>query len=97
VEVEQLSGTPGQSSSMDDDTYFRSHWNSNYASSGGSYEDYAPAYRYGSSLAGSDRYKGRRWDDIEPEVRSDWELRNPGSAWEKVKNAIRHGWERMTT
>jgi uncharacterized protein (TIGR02271 family) len=97
VEVEQLSGTSVQSSSMDDDTYFRSHWNSNYASSGGSYEDYAPAYRYGSSLAGSDRYKGRRWDDMEPEVRSNWESRNPGSAWEKVKNAIRHGWERMTT
>jgi uncharacterized protein (TIGR02271 family) len=96
VEVEQLSASSGQSAGMDDDAYFRSHWNSNYSSSGDSYEDYAPAYRYGSTLAGSGRYKGRRWDDMESDVRSDWEAKNPGSAWGKVKNAVRHGWERMT-
>jgi uncharacterized protein (TIGR02271 family) len=79
-----------------DDELYRTHWNSNYANSGGAYEDYAPAYQYGSSLSGSDRYQGQRWDDVEPNVRQDWETKNPGSTWEKMKDAVRHGWESMT-
>jgi uncharacterized protein (TIGR02271 family) len=91
VEVEQLgAGTA-------DDTYYRNHYNSTYASAGGRYEDYAPAYSYGSTMAGSDQYRGRAWDDVEPTLRSDWETRNPGSAWEKIKAAVRHGWEKITS
>jgi uncharacterized protein (TIGR02271 family) len=96
VEVEQLTPDTSQSGTPDDEAYYRNHWNSNYASTGGSYDDYAPAYRYGSTLASSDQYRGRRWDEVEPEVRSDWEARNPGSSWEKMKAAVRHGWDRMT-
>jgi hypothetical protein len=36
------------------------------------------------------------WKDVEPQLRSDWEGRNPGSAWQKFKAAIKHGWERIT-
>ena len=89
VEVEQLA--------PDDEAYFRGHWTSNFASEGGTYEDYAPAYTYGSTMARSDLYRGRPWNDVEHNLRSDWEARNPGSAWEKVKAAIRHGWERITS
>lgn len=89
VEIEQL--TP------EDDTYYRSHWTSNFGTGGDRYEDYEPAYRYGSSMARSDSYRGRQWDDIEPTLRTDWETRNPGSAWEKFKAAVRHGWDRITT
>ncbi|HZV66383.1 MAG TPA: YsnF/AvaK domain-containing protein [Telluria sp.] len=89
VEVEQLRG--------DDDAYYRGHWNANYANTGDSYDDYAPAYRYGSSMARSDQYRGRQWDTVEGGLRSDWERSNPGSAWDKFKAAIRHGWERMTS
>lgn len=101
VEVEKLSpgttsNTTTPSASLDDDTYYRNHWNSTYATSGGSYDDYAPAYRYGSTLAASDRFRGRHWDDVESDIRSDWEARNPGSTWEKTKAAVRHGWDRMT-
>ncbi|NHZ61405.1 DUF2382 domain-containing protein [Massilia genomosp. 1] len=81
----------------DDDAYFRGHWTSNFAREGGSYDDYAPAYRYGTSMAGSALYRGRPWEEIEPGLRSDWEARHPGSTWEKMKAAIRHGWERMTS
>lgn len=81
----------------EDDTYFRSHWDSNYAGSGTSYDEYAPAYRYGASMAQSDQYRGRPWNDAETNLKSDWEARNPGSAWEKFKAAIRHGWERITS
>ncbi|MFP5390547.1 MAG: YsnF/AvaK domain-containing protein [Gammaproteobacteria bacterium] len=89
VQVEQLS--------PEEDTYYRSHWTSNYASAGGRYEDYAPAYQYGSTARNSDSYRGRNWDDVEPTLRSDWEQRNPGSAWENFKAAVRHGWDRLTS
>ena len=80
-----------------DDIYFRSHWSSIYASEDGLYEDYVPAYTYGSTMAHSDLYRGRPWDDVERNLRADWEARNPDSAWEKVKAAVRHGWERITS
>ena len=89
VEIEQLGGA--------DDTYYRGHWSSNFADQDGTYEDYAPAYAYGSTMARNDQYRGRQWNDIEPKLRSDWETRNPGSTWEKMKAAVRHGWERMTS
>jgi uncharacterized protein (TIGR02271 family) len=98
VEVENLSGQSARpGGQVDDDSYYRTHWQNNFASSGTRYEDYAPAYQYGSRLAASDTYKGKRWDDVESDVRRDWESRNPGSAWQKFKAAIQHGWQRMTS
>jgi hypothetical protein len=81
-----------------DDSAYRSHWQNAFASSGGRYEDYAPAYQYGSTLADDERYRGHQWNDIEPHVRSDWESRNSGSGstWERAKEAVRYGWEKMT-
>jgi uncharacterized protein (TIGR02271 family) len=97
VEVEQLGGLSGTASTAGDDTYYRNHWTSNYAQDGGLYDDYDPAYRYGSSMAGSDLYRGRPWNEVEPTLRSDWETKYPGSTWEKMKAAVRHGWERITS
>jgi uncharacterized protein (TIGR02271 family) len=100
VNIEQLSRTAGSdpgTRTSGDDTYYRSHWNSNFAGAGENYDDYAPAYRYGESLAGNDQYAGRRWDEFEPDARSSWEAQQSGSAWEKVKGAVRHGWDRMTS
>jgi hypothetical protein len=80
----------------DDDAYFRGHWSSTFAREGGTYEDFAPAYSYGSTMARSDLYRGRAWHDVEHNLRSDWEARHPHSTWEKIKAAVRHGWERIT-
>ena len=80
-----------------DDDQYRSHWASNYANEGSSYDEYAPAYSYGSSMASDAGYRGRNWDDVESELRSDWETRYPGSAWDRFKAAVRHGWDRMTS
>ncbi len=79
----------------DDDDY-RSHYTSNYSSLGGSYDDYAPAYSYGSQMRSDSRYANRQWDDVEADLRSDWETRHPGSTWERMKAAVRRGWDRMT-
>jgi uncharacterized protein (TIGR02271 family) len=97
VEVEQLGGS-GATAGLDDDSYFRSHWTRTYGAGGGSYDDYAPAYSYGSEMA--KKYSGRPWNDVEPDLRTQWEQRDKSggaSTWEKFKAAIRHGWERITS
>ncbi|WP_225984837.1 YsnF/AvaK domain-containing protein [Noviherbaspirillum aerium] len=96
VEVEQLGTSRTGAAMTDDDTDFRRHWQSAYGTTGGRYEDYDAAYRYGSTMAGSDRYKNYQWSDVEPQLRTDWESSHPGSKWDKVKDAVRYGAERVT-
>jgi len=106
VEVEQLgAGTTSNTmrgtdyadtTATADDSDYRTHWQSAYGSSGGRYEDYDSAYRYGSTMAGSDRFKNYQWTDVEPQLRSDWEANHPESTWDKVKDAVRYGAERVT-
>jgi uncharacterized protein (TIGR02271 family) len=96
VEVQPLQG----SALDDDDTYYRNDWQTNYASLGGTYDDYAPAYRYGNEMRRDARYQGRNWDDVESDLRSDWDTRygsSGSSTWERMKAAVRSGWNRMTS
>jgi hypothetical protein len=95
VKVEQF-GTQGtaKGASMTEDE-FRQHWQGAYGSSGGKYEDYESAYRYGSQLANQQKYHGYRWEQLEPEVKSDWEAIHSGSPWERTKQAVKYGWEKM--
>ena len=81
----------------DDEQYYRSHWSATYVATGARFEDYDPAYRYGHSMASSDSYRGRPWDDVEADLRSTWEHTYPQSAWDKFKAAVKHGWERVTS
>jgi len=95
VEVQPLQG-----SALDDDTYYRNDWQTNYASLGGTYDDYAPAYRYGNEMRRDPRYQGRSWDDVESDLRSDWDTRygsSGASTWERMKAAVRSGWNRITS
>jgi stress response protein YsnF len=90
------SGISG-SDTLGSDSAYRQHFATQYGASGSErYEEYEPAYRYGSSLASDSRYSGRRWDDIEEDVRRDWQTSNPGSAWDRFKAAVRHAWETAT-
>ncbi len=95
VEVEQL-GAQASGGNVVGDEDFRTHWQTAYGSGGGRYEDYASAYRYGADLANQQKYRGYRWDEVESHARSDWEARNAGSPWDKTKQAVRYGWEKMT-
>jgi uncharacterized protein (TIGR02271 family) len=99
VDIEHLGASGGASAGTmnDDDAYFRSHWQSTYGASGGRYEDYAPAYTYGSSIASSSQYQNRQWSEVEPQLRNDWESTHPKGTWEKVKDAVRHGTERVSS
>lgn len=100
VQVEQL-GAGGATSTMSDEDYYRRHWSTTYGGVGGTFDDYAPAYGYGSEMRASERYRARQWNEVEPELRSEWYKRHPGpteaSTWERFKAAVRHGWDRVTS
>ena len=95
VEVEQLTGHRGETFRYEDfDNDFRSYHTSAFASSGG-YDQYAPAYRYGYTLAGNKQYAGKDWSSIESHARTDWERNNPGT-WDRFKDQVRYAWNRVT-
>jgi uncharacterized protein (TIGR02271 family) len=71
---------------------FRHHYTTAAGSRGQGYAHWAPAYRYGYTLASDPRYRGRDWPAIEPEARRDWEQQHRGT-WEEMKDAIRHAWD----
>ncbi|MGE5611955.1 MAG: YsnF/AvaK domain-containing protein [Bacillota bacterium] len=91
VQVEKLSES--DYAKLDPD--FRSEFQRTHGTSGGTYDEYAPAYRYGFNLFNEDRYRGKEWSAIEPDVRRDWEQRHPGSSWDRFKDAIRYSWDRV--
>lgn len=62
---------------------------------GSSPETYRPAYRYG--LGVRDRYNGRRFAEIEPDLRTGWEsehARTTGMAWDQARGAVHHAFDR---
>jgi uncharacterized protein (TIGR02271 family) len=98
VDVDQ-EGTRSTARMQGIETYdadFRQHHTSTFASSGGAYADYEPAYRYGYTLGTEERYRGRDWSALESDARRDWEVSHTGT-WDRYKNAIRYGWEKVRT
>lgn len=77
-------------------TNFHNHYNTNYANSGMNYESYEPAYEYGYTLRNRANMRNRSWADIETQARADWERDHRGT-WERFKDAVRHGWESVTS
>jgi hypothetical protein len=78
-------------------TFNADHWRQSYSASpysksGHSYEDYEPAYRYGVTSA--DRYRGRRWEDVETDLERGWDNAKGASrlTWEYAKNATKDAW-----
>jgi len=104
VEVEQLGRENNRGEKLRGDEFsgenyrddFRRDWESRYATSGGTYESYEPAYNYGYQSANDPRWKGRRWSEVENDLRADYERRNPNGAWERMKDSVRYGWEKVT-
>ena len=76
---------------------FQSDFRSRYEAQGSRYEDYEPAYRFGHALRSEQRYAGRPWEEVELEAERDWAIRYPDSPWQRVKDAVRHAWERVTS
>lgn len=80
-----------------EERYWRDHWTDRpYAAADRNFEYYWPGYRYGTEC--SVQYAGRKWGDVEEDIRSGWD-RYPhrgDSKWENVKDAVRDAWDRLT-
>ena len=93
VQVEPLSGERNTSPQAWNDEEARQHWSTHYSAAGRGYDEYDPAYRYGSQLAGGYNQDSSDWTQLEPEARRSWEAEHQGT-WEHMKDAVRYGWER---
>jgi uncharacterized protein (TIGR02271 family) len=78
------------------DTDFREDFERRYAGSGMQYENFAPAYEYGHTMASDPQYRGRSWEEVESTLRTDYLRNNPNSTWDNLKGAVRYGWEKVT-
>jgi uncharacterized protein (TIGR02271 family) len=72
---------------------FRNNFQTTYGGKGATYEQYAPAYRYGYEVARDPRYSNRDWNAVESDLRRDWESRGQGS-WDTYRDSVRYAWER---
>jgi hypothetical protein len=82
-----------------EDEYWRKNFeNRPYVGQNRNYDAWRPAYRYGYESA--QRYSGKRWEDVENDLRTGWdryEHRGDNrSTWEQIKAAVRDGWDRLT-
>src|SRR5829696_9807850 len=77
-----------------EDEYWRQNYTSRpYIDQGADYEAYRPAYRYG--WESYDRYAGRSFDDVEPQLSTEWENRNNPLGWQEARGAVRDAWDRV--
>lgn len=95
VDLADVAAFADPSAERADDAAYRAHWRREYAASGGSYDDVAPAYRFGATAAGNGTVNGVNWDEVRETLRQDWMQAHPDQRWEPVEAAVRHGWERV--
>jgi hypothetical protein len=82
--------------STTEETYWREHHASQpYADKQRSYEDYAPAYRFGYDAA--TKHTGKRFEEIEEDVALNYEKSRPESAlpWDHARPAVKAAWDRL--
>lgn len=94
VNIEKLGPTETGITDHEDD--FRQDFRTRYGSAGAKYEAHAPAYQYGYRMASDARYQGRRWNEVESALKTNYERDYPGSTWEQIKDSVRYGWEKVT-
>lgn len=82
----------------EEDAYWRNQYRQEpYYESNYNYDDYAGAYRTGYEGYGRWGRAGKRYEDVEPELKSDYE-RNYGKSklsWDKARHATRAAWHRF--
>lgn len=81
----------------EEDAYWRENYKTRpYVQQGTDYNQIAPAYRYG--VESHQRFAGRKFDEVEPNLRTDWERQHgstTGLQWDKAKMAVRDSWDRV--
>jgi len=81
-----------------EDAYWRENYNTQpWAERSYGYEDYQPAFRSGYEGYARHAASGKSYEDVEPELRRDWD-RNKGKSrleWDRARMASRAAWERV--
>jgi len=78
-----------------EDNWIREYYDSEKKHPKGvTYDTYRGAYRYG--LESGCRCEGKRFDDVEKDLRSDWETSHAdaGLKWNEARGAVRHAFDR---
>jgi len=83
-----------------DPTVEDGYWKENYSKRpyverNVAFETYQPAYRTG--YEGYTRYSGRKFEEVEPDLRRDYEKSkgNSNLTWDKARSATRDAWNRV--
>jgi uncharacterized membrane protein len=72
---------------------YQNDWQQRYGSTGGSFDDYQPAYSFGHQRANDERFQNREWEDAEKDLQREWETERPGT-WNNYRDAARSSWDR---
>jgi uncharacterized protein (TIGR02271 family) len=78
-----------------EDNWLREYYREDKTRAADATEDtYRPAYRYG--LEAGTRYQGRRWDEVETDLRTGWDKSRGDSklSWDQARGAARHAFDR---
>ena len=85
-----------QGQSSFDSTYWQQQYqNEPYYNQSRNFGDYEPAYRIGSESRS--RYAGQRFEDVEGDLRGEFEASRGGSKldWDEARQATRAAWDRQ--
>jgi len=77
-----------------EDAWLRDRFSSRpYVREGETFETYKPAYDYGREVHG--KYEGKRFDDVERDLRSHWDKTKHASTmpWDHARNAVRDAYD----
>ena len=73
--------------------HFRQNWQQRSANTQGNWQDYEQSYRYGFEMRNRPEYRGRTWNEVEPEFRRDWSAQHPTTPWDQARESVRESWE----
>src|SRR4029453_9744548 len=71
----------------------RTHASRPYVTPGASYETYRAAYQYG--WESYRRHRGRPFEEVESELRREWERTDRELSWASARGASRDAWQRV--
>jgi hypothetical protein len=78
---------------VEDDYWRRNYASRPYVTPGATYDTYRLAYRFGWESCR--RHRGRPFDEVEGELRHQWERTDREMTWESARGATRDAWQRV--
>jgi hypothetical protein len=82
---------------IDEDSYYRTHWNAQYAHEAGGDHTHGRASGSADEARDGFQYRMRRWTAVAADRKAGWTSRHLGELppWERFKDALLHGWGRI--